>query len=95
MELWLVAEAESRHEMLRAQAERDRLARQLAKAGRPLRLMLAAVLRRIADGIDARTGVAVRQEHVGQGLVPCCERSRATTVVAGDKPLPYVSFLAE
>jgi hypothetical protein len=26
MELWLVAEAESRHEMLRAQAERDRLA---------------------------------------------------------------------
>ena len=52
-DLWLIAESQDKLRELRADAERDRLARILDRPGRPARVMLAGALRALASRLDS------------------------------------------
>ena len=51
-DLWLIAESQDKLRELRAEAERDRLARELGRPGRPARAALAGALRALANRLD-------------------------------------------
>ena len=52
-DLWLIAESQDKLRELWAEAERDRLARELRRPGRPARAALAGALRALASRLDS------------------------------------------
>ena len=56
LDYWLLGEVESRLGTLRAQAERDHLARRVMGPRRAFRPVMASALRRLADRLEGQPG---------------------------------------
>ncbi len=66
-DLWLIAESQDKLRELWAEAERDRLAGELRRPGRPARAALAGTLRALAGYLDGQTQPALRPERTRVG----------------------------